>query len=128
MIYNICPETSCSLRPTNREYYDAFVSIQRGLFNTRDRAEHTRKRKTVSHTFSAKSIGQFEQYIHGNLELLVQQWDRRSKEAEGGYYRMDALHWYALILLNWGGEGLRGVSSPLLSSPLVSPLASEKIH
>lgn len=42
------------------EYYDAFVSIQRGLFNTRDRVEHTRKRKTVSHTFSAKSIGQFE--------------------------------------------------------------------
>ena len=33
------------------EYYDAFVSIRRGLFNTRDRAEHTRKRKTVSHTF-----------------------------------------------------------------------------
>jgi hypothetical protein len=33
-----------------------------------DRAEHSRKRKTVSHTFSAKSIGQFEQYIHGNIE------------------------------------------------------------
>ncbi|KGQ01934.1 hypothetical protein PAAG_11325 [Paracoccidioides lutzii Pb01] len=52
----------------NEEYYDAFVSILRGLFNTRDRAEHTQKRKTVSHTFSARSIGQFEQYIHANLE------------------------------------------------------------
>merc|ERR1712054_711507 len=50
------------------DYYDAFVSIHRGLFNTRDRAEHTRKRKTVSHTFSTKSVGQFEQYIHHNLE------------------------------------------------------------
>jgi benzoate 4-monooxygenase len=45
------------------EYYDAFVSIVRGLFNTRDRAEHSRKRKIISHTFSAKSIGQFEQYM-----------------------------------------------------------------
>jgi benzoate 4-monooxygenase len=47
------------------DYYDAFVSIQRGLFNTRDRVDHTRKRKIVSHTFSAKSIGQFEQYMVG---------------------------------------------------------------
>lgn len=45
------------------EYYDAFVSIKRGLFNTRDRADHTRKRKIISHTFSAKSVGQFEQYM-----------------------------------------------------------------
>lgn len=37
------------------EFYDAFVSIRRGLFNTRDRAEHTRKRKIVSHVFSMVS-------------------------------------------------------------------------
>jgi benzoate 4-monooxygenase len=29
------------------DFYDAFVSIRRGLFNTRDRNEHTRKRKMV---------------------------------------------------------------------------------
>ncbi|KAJ9623676.1 hypothetical protein H2203_005938 [Taxawa tesnikishii (nom. ined.)] len=76
------------------EYYDAFVSIQRGLFNTRDRTEHTRKRKTVSHTFSQKSIGQFEQYMHHNLEELVRQWDRMSDNAKGGYAEMDSLHWF----------------------------------
>jgi benzoate 4-monooxygenase len=75
------------------EYYDAFVSIKRGLFNTRDRAEHTRKRKTVAHTFSAKSVGQFEQYIHGNLEMLQRQWDIRADQEKGGWYQMDALHW-----------------------------------
>jgi benzoate 4-monooxygenase len=75
------------------EYYDAFVSIRRGLFNTRDRAEHTRKRKTVSHTFSAKSVGQFEQYIHHNLEELQKQWDIRADEKKGEWYQMDALHW-----------------------------------
>ncbi|KAG9560143.1 putative P450 monooxygenase, partial [Aureobasidium melanogenum] len=76
------------------EYYDAFVSIQRGLFNTRDRAEHTRKRKTVSHTFSSKSIGQFEQYMHHNLELLVEKWNKMAKQANGGYAKMDALNWF----------------------------------
>ncbi|KAF5006245.1 hypothetical protein FDECE_7405 [Fusarium decemcellulare] len=58
------------------EFYDAFVSIRRGLFNTRDRAEHTRKRKLISHTFSPKSISQFEPYVHSNLELFVKQLDK----------------------------------------------------
>ena len=34
------------------DFYDAFVSIRRGLFNTRDRAEHTRKRKPLRSTRS----------------------------------------------------------------------------
>lgn len=86
------------------EYYDAFVSIKRGLFNTRDRTEHTRKRKTVSHTFSAKSVGQFEQYIHHNLEQLQTQWDRLSKEAEGGYYKFDALNWFNYVAFDIIGD------------------------
>ncbi|KAL1622616.1 hypothetical protein SLS56_008663 [Neofusicoccum ribis] len=86
------------------EYYDAFVSIQRGLFNTRDRAEHTRKRKTVAHTFSAKSIGQFEQYMHGNLELLVKQWDRMAKESSSGWAEMDALHWFNYLAFDIIGD------------------------
>lgn len=86
------------------EYYDAFVSIQRGLFNTRDRAEHSRKRKTVSHTFSAKSIGQFEQYMHHNLEELVRQWDGMSKLAQGKYAKMDSLHWFNYVAFDIIGD------------------------
>ncbi|KAF2460154.1 cytochrome P450 3A3 [Lineolata rhizophorae] len=89
------------------EYYDAFVSIQRGLFNTRDRAEHTRKRKTVAHTFSAKSIGQFEQYMHHNLYSLTKQWDRISSlasGANGGYADMDALHWFNYLAFDIIGD------------------------
>lgn len=81
---------------TKAEFYDAFVSIQRGLFNTRDRAEHTRKRKVVSHTFSAKSVGQFEQYMHANVEVLRRQWDKICSEkvdAEG-FAELDCLNWY----------------------------------
>ena len=89
------------------DYYDAFVSIQRGLFNTRDRAEHTRKRKTVSHTFSTKSIGQFEQYMTYNLQELVKQWDRISSTAIGGggqWAEMDCLHWFNYLAFDIIGD------------------------
>jgi benzoate 4-monooxygenase len=87
------------------EYYDAFVSIRRGLFNTRDRREHTRKRKTVSHTFSAKSVGQFEQYMHQNLVELQRQWDLRcERKEEGEWYEMDALHWFNYLAFDVIGD------------------------
>lgn len=87
------------------DYYDAFVSITRGLFNTRDRAEHTRKRKAVAHTFSAKAIGQFERYMHGNLEVLQRQWDRRAGGVKKGeYYQMDALNWLNYLAFDVIGD------------------------
>ncbi|KAJ5926096.1 hypothetical protein N7516_007869 [Penicillium verrucosum] len=88
-------------------FYDAFVSIRRGLFNTRDRAEHSRKRKTVSHTFSAKSIGQFEQYIHGNIEEFVKQWNRLSDlqgNPKTGYVSLDALNWFNYLAFDIIGD------------------------
>ncbi|KAL5002984.1 cytochrome P450-domain-containing protein [Aspergillus recurvatus] len=89
------------------DFYDAFVSIRRGLFNTRDRAEHTRKRKTVSHTFSAKSIGQFEQYIHHNIENLVKQLNRISdlqRNPKNGYATVDALNWFNFVAFDIIGD------------------------
>ncbi|KAL4900767.1 hypothetical protein BDW74DRAFT_170549 [Aspergillus multicolor] len=89
------------------DFYDAFVSIRRGLFNTRDRAEHTRKRKTVSHTFSAKSIGQFEQYIHHNIENLVKQLTRTSelqRNPKNGYATVDALNWFNFVAFDIIGD------------------------
>ena len=77
------------------DYYDSFVSIKRGLFNTRDRAEHTRKRKTISHIFSTKSVLQFEPFIHHNLELLASQFDKLadSPNLAGGFRKLDILCW-----------------------------------
>lgn len=96
--------------PHQSEYYDAFVSIHRGLFNTRDRAEHSRKRKTISHTFSAKSIAQFEQYMSYNLQELVKQWDRLSDAAvESGqsYAEIDALQWFNYLAFDIIGDLVR---------------------
>ncbi|PPQ92268.1 hypothetical protein CVT25_008576 [Psilocybe cyanescens] len=58
------------------DFYDAFVSIARGIFNTRDRGEHARKRKIVSHIFSQKSVVEFEPQIREYVAMLLRQWDR----------------------------------------------------
>lgn len=63
------------------EFYDAFVSIRRGLFNTRDRAEHTRKRKIVSHVFSMKNVNSFEPHIAAAIVELFKQWDAMCEKA-----------------------------------------------
>lgn len=70
------------------------MSIRRGLFNTRNRAEHSRKRKIVSHTFAPKSVLEFEPYIQQNLQLFVDQWDKVSKTPHpDGYGHLDCLSW-----------------------------------
>lgn len=74
-------------------FYDAFVSIHRGLFNTRDREEHTRKRKIVSSTFSQQNILGFEPYIQDNISLFLEKMgsliDRTGKES----VQFDFLPW-----------------------------------
>lgn len=96
------------------EFYDAFVSIQRGLFNTRDRHEHSRKRKIVSHTFSLKSISQFEPYIHSNLELFVKRWDdliarnannnTSSRDDKTPEAHLDCLKWFNYLAFDVIGD------------------------
>lgn len=83
-------------------FYDAFVSIQRGLFNTRDRSAHARKRKIVSHIFSQKSVLEFEPYVREYVKTLIQQWDRlydlaikgmEGPEGEGGWKGRNGRLW-----------------------------------
>ncbi|KAK7948645.1 benzoate 4-monooxygenase [Apiospora aurea] len=87
-------------------FYDAFVSIRRGLFNTRDRAEHSRKRKIISHTFAPKSVGQFEPYIHQNLEMFVKKWDEITSKTRqsDGYAQVDCLEWFNYVAFDTIGD------------------------
>jgi benzoate 4-monooxygenase len=89
------------------DYYDAFVSIRAGIFNTRSRAAHARKRKLLSHAFSAKSINQFETYINASLAMLARQWDRiadTQKDSETGYAYLDSLHWCNFLAFDIIGD------------------------
>jgi benzoate 4-monooxygenase len=104
------------------EFYDAFVSIRRGLFNTRDRAEHTRKRKLVSHTFSPKSVGQFEPYMHANLKLFIEQLDsliqKSDKHNEKGQKEahIDCLPWFNYLAFDIIGDLAFGAPFGMLST------------
>jgi len=76
------------------EFYDAFVSIRRGVFNTRDRAEHSRKRKIVSHIFSQKSVVEFEPQIRLYVNMFIQQWDRLCDLSMKGMSGPEGEGWY----------------------------------
>ncbi|KAJ7275607.1 cytochrome P450 monooxygenase [Mycena rebaudengoi] len=89
-------------------FYDAFVSIERGLFNTRDRKQHARKRKIVSHIFSQKSVVEFEPHIRMYVGMLLAQWDRlydgavkglSGTDGDGGWFGRDGRLW--LDCLPW---------------------------
>lgn len=90
-------------------YYDAFVPpkpFPRGLFNTRDRAEHTRKRKIVSHTFAPKTITAFEPFIRREIQLLLDRWDefcaKATKEQSEGPRGIKGRAWLdSLMWLNY---------------------------
>ena len=84
------------------DYYDAFFSIHRNIFNTRDRAEHARKRKIVSHIFSLKSVLELEPYIRLHIGELLKQWDKLAEggkkgvsgEEGDGWFGRDGWIWY----------------------------------
>ncbi|KAI1745270.1 cytochrome P450 [Xylaria scruposa] len=100
------------------EFYDAFVSIKRGLFNTRDRAEHTRKRKLVSHTFAPKSVSQFEPYIAENLETFVNRWDELAEKSPRGdkTAHVDCLKWFNYVAFDTIGDLAFGAPFGMLKS------------
>ncbi|TFK26575.1 cytochrome P450 monooxygenase [Coprinopsis marcescibilis] len=100
-------------------FYDAFVSIRRGVFNTRDRGEHTRKRKIISHIFSQKSVVEFEPQIRHYVNTLIKQWDRLFDMAvkgmsgpegeggwrgEGGRLWLDCLPWANYLAFDIVGD------------------------
>ncbi|KIJ61578.1 hypothetical protein HYDPIDRAFT_96462 [Hydnomerulius pinastri MD-312] len=101
------------------DFYDAFVSIHRGLFNTRDRADHARKRKIVSHIFSQKNVMEFEPVLRLYVGQLLNEWDRlydaavkgeSGTEGEGGWFGqggrlwLDCLPWYNYLAFDIIGD------------------------
>lgn len=66
-------------------YASAFVPPRpavRGVFNTRDRQEHSRKRRIVAHSFAPKSIISFEEFIRREVALLLERWDEFCDKAK----------------------------------------------
>ncbi|KAH8101888.1 cytochrome P450 monooxygenase pc-bph [Cristinia sonorae] len=112
-------------------FYDAFVSIQRGLFNTRSRPAHARKRKIVSHIFSQKSVLEFEPHVRLYVSQLFKHWDRLCEgglkgmsgdDGEGGWKGrngrvwFDCLPWYNYLAFDIIGDLAFGFPFGMLQS------------
>lgn len=77
------------------DFYDAFAAptLPRGLFNTRSRPEHSRKRKIVSHVFAPKSIGAFEPFVRREIQALLGRFEELSSKDPSGWAELDMLMW-----------------------------------
>ncbi|POS82623.1 hypothetical protein EPUL_006134, partial [Erysiphe pulchra] len=98
------------------EFYTAFVFLRPNLFNTRDRDEHSRKRRPLLPIHSVASILKFEKQIHENLGLLIQQWNKLPKEASNDYANLDCMHWLNLLAFDIIGDLTYGKSFDLLKT------------
>ncbi|KAJ5595002.1 Cytochrome P450 [Penicillium hispanicum] len=90
-------------------YYEAFIAKTPGMFNVRDRAEHTRKRKIISHAFSPRSVAEFEPHMAANLQRWVTQLDRiaasRAPQGDGdGLARYNAMPWFSYLAFDIIGD------------------------
>lgn len=86
-------------------FYDAFVaSATRGLFNTRDRKEHSRKRRIISHTFSQQNVLKFEKYIHEMTKVLTAQLDKICSGPAPDFAQGDILPWFNYLAFDIIGE------------------------
>lgn len=77
-------------------FYEAFVSGVPGVFNVRDRVEHTRKRKIIAHAFSPGAVHAFETHMAENLRRWTRQLDRIASypTQSTGYAKMNMMPWY----------------------------------
>lgn len=88
-------------------FYEAFVSGVPGVFNVRDRAEHTRKRKIIAHAFSPGAVHAFEPYMTANLSRWVGQLDKIAAsrpDEEGGYARFNLMPWCTFLAFDIIGD------------------------
>lgn len=78
-----------------RAWYDASLITTRSIFTSRDRAEHSRKRKVVSHGFSLQSMRNFESFVQSWLKVFISKSDELAeKKAEAdGFANAEARIW-----------------------------------
>ncbi|KAI0879065.1 cytochrome p450 benzoate 4-monooxygenase [Hypoxylon argillaceum] len=86
-------------------YYEAFVSGVPGVFNVRDRDEHTRKRKIIAHAFSPGAVHDFEPHMSANLKRWVAQLDRATvNPGADGYARVNIMPWCTFLAFDIIGD------------------------
>lgn len=85
-------------------YYDNVAADYHDIANATDRADHSRKRRFMSHIFSHKQVVTMEQVIDTNLSLLLKAFEQR----EGT--NIDVRYWFNLFTFD-------AISSLIFSQP-----------
>lgn len=78
-----------------------------GVFNVRDRAEHTRKRKIVAHAFSPGAVHAFEPHMASNLQRWVTQLDRIASTpvpGRNGFADINMMPWCTYLAFDIIGD------------------------
>ncbi|GBE84398.1 Benzoate 4-monooxygenase [Sparassis crispa] len=118
---------------TKASFYDIFKAFRRtrGIFNTRSRPEHARKRRVMAHMFAPQSVLAFEEQVRGYLSTLLKQWDSlcvkagsannakgtlgySAWEVRGDYVWFDVRFWCNLFTFDVIGELAFGSSFGML--------------
>ena len=71
-----------------------------GTFNVRDRAEHTRKRKIISHAFSPRSVADLHRWINQLDRIAASQPPHNNKE----FARYNAIPWLSYLAFDIIGD------------------------
>lgn len=89
----------------NSFFYEAFVSGVPGVFNVRNRQEHTRKRKIIAHAFSPGAVHDFEEHMSANLTRWVDQLDKiASRPAANGFADVNMMPWCTFLAFDIIGD------------------------
>ncbi|EWY99888.1 hypothetical protein FOYG_03817 [Fusarium oxysporum NRRL 32931] len=87
-------------------FYDASVITTYSIFTSRDRAEHSRKRKVVSHSFAPQSMRNFEPFVQHHLKVFVQKWDEIAvtQAQPDGFANVEGRVWLNYLVLDIIGD------------------------
>ena len=76
-----------------------------GVFNVRDRREHTRKRKIIAHAFSPGAVQDFEPHMSANLHRWVSQLNRIAEQSpQHQFVQMNMMPWCTFLAFDIIGD------------------------
>ncbi|KAB8073437.1 cytochrome P450 [Aspergillus leporis] len=86
--------------------YGHGTGLLKSIFTSRDRAEHSRKRKVVAHSFAPQSMRNFEPFIHSWLKVFLKKWDdiADQKAQQDGYANVEGRVWLNYLVLDIIGD------------------------
>ncbi|EXJ54897.1 uncharacterized protein A1O5_12963 [Cladophialophora psammophila CBS 110553] len=80
------------------EFYDAYGAAHPNVFGMRDEAQHSLRRRHMSHSFSIASVKEMEEYLDLNIGILKQKLDNYALSGEE-FDLKKAFHYYVIDTL-----------------------------